>query len=294
MKNNENLGKKHLKNALEIVPSNIREAIYNKINNIIEYEPKIGIMGKTGAGKSSLCNSIFKENVCETSDVEACTRNTQEIQISFGKRSIRICDLPGVGESSERDKEYEKFYRELLPKLDLIIWVIKADDRAFSTDEYFYKKILKPAGWEKKILFVINQVDKIEPFREWDVKNIQPSPSQSKNIDNKKKDITSRMGLTTHPVIAVAASEGYHIPELIEALVRALPKKAQSGVTTQIKKKYQTKEIIEEAQEGFGDTVDDALDTIINVLPKPIAPVVKAVKRTLVKVVKSLWGFFFG
>lgn len=284
-----------VKDALEILPENIRESISRRINEVINYEPVIGIMGKTGAGKSSLCNAIFKGDICAVSDVEACTRETQEVRIQFGKRSIRLIDIPGVGESAERDGEYEQLYRELLPKLDLVLWVIKGDDRAFSADEHFYKNVLQPAGGEEKTLFVLNQVDKIEPFREWDVKNAQPSPAQMKNILDKKTYITHRLGFTDHPVIAVAASEGYNVTHLVEAMVRALPKHAQSGVASQVKEEHKTKSVIEEATEGFGDTVSRVIDEFIDAsLPKPVATVVKAAKTAVVSGLKKAWNFFFG
>ena len=284
-----------VKDALEILPENIRESISRRINEVINYEPVIGIMGKTGAGKSSLCNAIFKGDICAVSDVEACTRETQEVRIQFGKRAIRLIDIPGVGESAVRDGEYEKLYRELLPKLDLVLWVIKGDDRAFSADEHFYKNVLKPAGGEEKTLFVLNQVDKIEPFREWDVQNAQPSPAQKKNILDKKTYITHRLGFTDHPVIAVAASEGYNVTQLVEAMVRALPKHAQSGVASQVREEHKTKNVIEEATEGFGDTVDRVIDEFIDAsLPKPVASVVKAAKKAVVSGLKKAWNFFFG
>lgn len=161
---NEDKGNKLIKNAIDILPKEIRESVLNRIKNIINYEPVIGVMGKTGAGKSSLVNAIFKDNVCPISDVEACTRETKEIKIQFGHRSITLIDIPGVGENASRDNEYEALYKRLLPKMDLILWVIKGDDRAFSADEHFYQKVLKPAGGDKKTLFVLNQIDKIEPF----------------------------------------------------------------------------------------------------------------------------------
>ncbi|WP_250262096.1 GTPase, partial [Escherichia coli] len=35
------------------------------------HEPVIGIMGKSGAGKSSLCNALFQGEVTPVSDVHA-------------------------------------------------------------------------------------------------------------------------------------------------------------------------------------------------------------------------------
>jgi predicted GTPase len=76
-------------------------------------------------------------------------------------------------------------------------------------------------GWYSKTLFVLNQVDKIEPFREWDIKNSQPSPAQMQNIRDKETYLTQRFGFTDHPIISVAASEGYNVTHLVEAMVRA-------------------------------------------------------------------------
>ena len=265
MNNTETKNRNPVKDALEILPENIRDSIARRINDIISYEPVIGIMGKTGAGKSSLCNAIFKGDICAVSDVAACTRETQEMRIQFGKRSVRLIDIPGVGENAERDVEYEQLYRDLLPQLDLVLWVIKGDDRAFSADEHFYKNVLAPAGGE--------------------------APSQMQNILDKEAYITQRFGFTDHPVIAVAASEGYNVTHLVEAMVRALPKHAQSGVASQVRDEHKTRTVTEEATEGFGDTVDRVLDDIIdNTLPV----VVKAAKKAVVSGLKKAWNWIFG
>lgn len=295
MSSNDSKGKKLIKDATSILPESIRDAIYKKIVTIIDYEPVIGIMGKTGAGKSSLCNAIFKGEVCEVSDVGSCTRDVQELQIKFGNRSIKIIDIPGVGENSSRDKEYEELYKELVPKLDLILWVIKGDDRAFSADEHFYKNILQPIGGADKTLFVLNQVDKIEPFREWDINKKHPSVNQLINIRKKEEYVTERFGFTKYPIISVSADEGYNTNKLVEEMVRALPKQAQSGIVAQVKDEHKTKEVIEEAQNGFAETISETIDDIIEiVLPKPAATLAKAAKKVVVSTVKKLWGFFFG
>lgn len=73
--------------------------ITEKINQVLSYEPRVGFFGKTGAGKSSLCNALFGQDIAPISDVEACTRNTQEILLGIGKKGIKLIDVPGVGES---------------------------------------------------------------------------------------------------------------------------------------------------------------------------------------------------
>lgn len=48
-----------LQNSLSGLPLWVSERILQQINQLTHYEPVIGIMGKTGAGKSSLCNALF-------------------------------------------------------------------------------------------------------------------------------------------------------------------------------------------------------------------------------------------
>ena len=131
-----------------------REQIKNRLSKILSYEPRIGVFGKTGVGKSSLCNALFGQDVCPISDIEACTRNTKEVIINLGNKGIKLIDVPGAGESNERDEQYGKLYASLLPELDLVLWVIKADDRAMASDERFYKNIVKPHIEDGKPFFM--------------------------------------------------------------------------------------------------------------------------------------------
>ena len=73
-------------------------------------------MGKTGAGKSSLCNALFAGEVSPVSDVTACTREPLRFRLQVGVRYMTIVDLPGgVVESSARDTEYAALYQQQLP-----------------------------------------------------------------------------------------------------------------------------------------------------------------------------------
>ncbi|WP_201286978.1 GTPase, partial [Klebsiella pneumoniae] len=70
MKDSQDL--KPLLNSIPGLPQWVSERILQQINQLANYEPVIGIMGKTGAGKSSLCNTLFASEVSPVSDVAAC------------------------------------------------------------------------------------------------------------------------------------------------------------------------------------------------------------------------------
>ena len=178
-----------------------RRKIEEKVNSVLSYEPRIGVFGKTGVGKSSLCNALFGQDVCPISDVAACTRNPQEVLLNMGSKCIKLVDVPGAGESTERDKEYAELYTKILPELDLVLWLIKADDRAMASDENFYQNIVKPHIEQGKPFFmVLNQADKIEPFREWNEAAHEPGPRQFQNIHRKIETVAAQFNLPTSKV----------------------------------------------------------------------------------------------
>ncbi len=288
-------GRKLLRHTLSIFPDEVKTLLFQQILDAIDYEPVIGVMGKCGGGKSKLCNTLFKGDICAVSDVEACTREVQELKIKLGHRSLKILDIPGVGESTRRDEEYEMLYRKLMPELDLILWVIKGDDRAFSSDEYFYNNVIIPAGCKSKVLFVLNQVDKVEPCHEWDRAGHLPSPAQQCNIEKKTIYLAEQFNVSERTVIAVSASEGYNILHLVEAAIKTLPAKAKSGVTGQLKNEYVTEEVQTEARNGFGDVISALIESSIDILPIPegVKSVIHKGKDFIVDSIKSIWNYFF-
>jgi len=220
------------------IPTEQREAIKARLSAILNYEPKVGVFGKTGVGKSSLCNALFGLDICPTDDIEVCTRDPQEVLLNMPGKGIKLLDVPGFGESNVRDVEYGRLYNSLFPELDLVLWVLKGDDKTFSYDAMFYDIIVKPHIDEGKLpfFFVVNFVDKIEPRNEWDMLAHKPGVNQFANIDKKVEAVARAFKHPKKNIIAVSANEKYGLVELMDTIAYALPKEKRIGFTREIPK----------------------------------------------------------
>ena len=242
------------------------QQLRDRLHAVVNYHATIGVMGKTGAGKSSLCNALFGREVAEVSAVEACTRSPQEIDwsIQHGK-GLSLIDMPGVGESGSRHEEYTALYRRLLPELDLVLWVIKGDDRALSIDEQFYQQVLLPELWDRAIpvVLVVSQVDKIEPCREWDWVKNHPGPWQRQNIEAKVVQVCRVFKLPPSQVCAIAAEEGYGLVALVEKIVTILPAEKKWSFTREARQETVSECAWRSASQGLWDTLTSALVAIV-------------------------------
>ena len=76
MKCNKELNQ--LYSPLSLLPSNVAEEVTKRLHDIIHYQPIIGIMGKTGAGKY---RSFFaKQKKTGTSRCVRCSRSAKYLQ----------------------------------------------------------------------------------------------------------------------------------------------------------------------------------------------------------------------
>lgn len=277
---------------LASLPYTLRQLILERIQNLTHYEPVIGIMGKSGAGKSSLCNELFRGEVSPVSDVNACTRDVLRFRLRSGCHSLVIVDLPGVRESGRRDHEYRALYRRILPELDLVLWLIKADDRALTVDEQFWHGVMQP--YRQKVQFVINQSDKIEPCHEWDTLTSKPSPHQLGNLKAKQAAIMA-MFKPYHPVCVVSASTGWGIEEMVATMMRCLPDRATSPVATQLHGRLCTEPVKSQARNNFGEAVGRVFDTAesSSFMPASLKTVIRSVRDAVVSVARAVWDWIF-
>lgn len=281
-----------LEKPLELLPEAVRSYILDNLSKLIHYEPVIGVMGKTGAGKSSLCNALFAGEVSPVNDVSACTREPLRCRLQVGRHSMVLVDLPGVGESERRDREYRALYRRQLPQLDLVLWVIKADDRALSVDERFYREVI--GTHRHKVLFVVNQVDKLEPCHQWNATSGSPSSHQKINLNLKLNDIR-QLFTPSHPLRAVSARTGWGLGSLVETMMRSLPARASSPLSVQLHDKLRSEPVKSQARDRFGEAAGEVVDAVASLpfVPEPVKSLIRSVRDMVVSTVRAVWNFFF-
>lgn len=283
-----------LKQSLFPLPGVLSEAMMERLLRCVHYEPVIGVMGKSGAGKSSLCNTLFSPPPARVDPVRGCTRHVHRCQVTRGPRTLHIADFPGIAETPEPDRQYRRMYRAWAPKLDLIVWALKADDRAWKDDLRCYRELLNTGAAPERFLFVLTQADKMEPCREWDNANHQPSPRQAENL-RAKTALAEILFTTVHPVIAVSATENYNLEQWAEALIRALPVSSCSAVSRHLHPGLRTEGVQETAREGFVSVAGAIFDEAASVMQTSgrLVYQLQRLRRRFLAVIRAVWHLLF-
>jgi len=243
-----------------------RQMLQDRISSVLNYHAKIGVLGKTGVGKSTLCNALFGERVAAVSDVMACTREPQDIAFATNHgKGITLIDMPGVGEDEDHDREYAGLYSNMLPELDLVLWLIKADDRALAADLHWHDTVVKPYCMQNNIplLVVISQIDKMEPVNQWDWDHGVPGPDQHDNIERKAAQLMALFDLPPSRIATVSGGLNVGLTDLVEKIIRALPHDKRWGVTRETKPENISPQAQHDTETGLWETIRTAVCEIV-------------------------------
>lgn len=280
-------------------PSNIAEVLANikiEIQKIRDYTPRVGIVGNSGVGKSSLCNALFGAEIAKTSTVASCTREAQEIRIgadNSGNGGMILVDLPGIGETPARQEEYIQLYQEHIPKLDLILWAIKSDDRNYDSAIRGYEAVLKDLNTPR--IFVITQLDKIGKSSHWDHETFTPGEKQRLDIVEKEHKVSEIFDISVRHIVSVAVDEedfskNYQLKELVERIVEVLPNEKKYAFTREAKAENVTEAARVSAEKGVWDHIkevagvvwdevkDSAVTAVIASAPRAVAAIINRIK----------------
>ncbi|MFU2076222.1 GTPase family protein [Gallibacterium anatis] len=298
------------------IPKKLRDTLVKSVLSSIAYTPRIGIMGQSGAGKSSLVNAIVGRKVFDVGHAGGCTRKVQEKTIEISRANkLTFVDLPGIAENEHYDKEYQDLYEKELKSLDIVLWIIKIDNRANQADQLFYNKMINDFKYPKnQIVFVLSQIDKTNPSREFNYKLYIPSQKQKTNIEANIQRIADDFSLSENNIFPVVCDyvedkdifETYGLDDLTTKIITSMPNKAKSGFYASVDKKNRTETAKQEAKKGFEDsTIDTIFDTIeqtagflenipgIGQFATVTKKVVSNIARPIAKAIGKLWDSIF-
>ena len=146
-------------------------------------------------------------------------------------------------------------------------------------------------------MFVITQVDKIEPYRDWDMKNNIPGEKQEDSLVRKINDTSSRFETSTKYIIPISSNDNYNLVELVNKIVEVLPNEKKSSSVREAKEENISEEAVRNSEKGiwdsisetFGDVIDNVKEVATEFIIASATKVVKAVVSAVKNFFSSWW-----
>lgn len=124
---------------------------------------KIAIVGRPNAGKSSIVNSLLKEERVIVSDVSGTTRDSIDSKISYQDKDFVLIDTAGIRKKSKVDWGVEKFAVDRairsIRECDVAVLVVDATEGLADQDKKIAATIIE-AG--KGVIVAVNKWDIVE------------------------------------------------------------------------------------------------------------------------------------
>lgn len=254
---NENIGRivELIVSVSKKLPSPARETVGYELENIKEMlmdnrPPRVLIIGRRGAGKSSIVNALFKARVAKVGSVLSETGKASWHTFSNSQGSIEILDTRGLGDRTRPESanfavamdDIKAEIREICPDVILFMCKAKEVDSHIKSDlenvALVRKYIAETHSYEIPVAALVTQVDELDP------KRIEPPydhPVKQKNIREAVKALQEAYSdssielLEAIPVSAYAEFDGdrivyenfWNIEELVTYLMDHLPRSAQ-------------------------------------------------------------------
>lgn len=184
------------------------------------HDLQVVFFGKSGYGKSSMVNALTGLESMATSDVAACTRKAQSAEYVIRPGNyLSLADLPGLGESQQRDQEYLELYRQILDKADVVVYMVRADCRDYAIDQNAFVRLFSSANQQRKVILAINGCDKVEPLQRQYSNSL--SREQLQSIESKIVDLR-RIFPGLSRIVPCSAATGWNVDMLSQEIVQLL------------------------------------------------------------------------
>ena len=167
----------------------------------------VAIVGKTNVGKSTLLNTLLKDDRAIVSDIHGTTRDTIEDTIDINGITFRFIDTAGIRQTQDEVEQIgiSRTYAAI-DKARIVLWLI--DSLPSDTEVQEMQERCK----DKSLIIIINKMDKLN--------------------DESTKELSSHLSPLSSHLLTISAKYGTHISELESAIYESanIPTLTESDV----------------------------------------------------------------
>jgi len=299
------------------IPNKIKEAVKKELNELksftLDRRPaRIVIVGRRGAGKSSLINAIFSERRAEIGDVKARKGigkwHTYESELG----DLEILDTRGLGEADKPEEEISQSsaleemsvsIKEKCP--DAILFLCKAKEVSARIDEDLaqlldLKQTIQSAhDYDVPIIGAVTQVDELSPKRP----DTPPfdHPVKQKNIADAVDVLSTKLQEAVSNPVKVIPTCCYlefedneitydirwNVDHLLDYLIEQLPNEAQV-ITARLAK---IKTVQKKVARRIGTSVAGVTGLIgANPIPGSDLPIITGLQTFMISAIALIGG----
>ncbi|CAL4326652.1 ribosome biogenesis GTPase Der [Buchnera aphidicola] len=151
----------------------IETQLNHEDSEIEKLETKIAVIGRPNVGKSTLINSILKEERMITCNIPGTTLDSISIPIQYNNKNYILIDTAGASKKSKNINNFEKFSiiktLQTIEKSNVILLIIDASNKICNQDLLLSDFILQSG---KGIVIVINKWDLLNNLEKKELKEI--------------------------------------------------------------------------------------------------------------------------